>query len=104
LVDIGCRALMARLTRSEAIILRDLTGKARLRRGYGYFSWVRIPSPGFPTFFLPAATPSSKLIYDSSQPYLCPGLLAGRVSPLWAVIYGLRLCWMIWSPTEEATH
>jgi len=39
----------------------------------------------------------------TKQPYLYPGLLAGRV-PLWAVIYSLSVWWMIWSATEEVTY
>ena len=43
-------------------------------------------------------------MYGSTQPYLYPGLLAGRSLPLWAVIYSLSVWWIVWSPTEQMTY
>jgi uncharacterized protein len=103
LVDIGCLALLARFTRKEGIGLRDLIGKIRLRWGRDVFLGIGYLLLVFP-FFLLAAAPSSRLVFGSPHPYLYPGLLAGRVLPLWAVIYSLSLWWIVWSPTEEMTY
>jgi membrane protease YdiL (CAAX protease family) len=103
LVDLGCLTLMARFLRQEHIRLRDLVGSIRLRWGRDIFigiAWLLLAFP----FFMLAAPLSSQLVYGSSQPNLYPGLLAGRVLPLWAVIYSLSVWWIIWSPTEEMTY
>lgn len=55
-------------------------------------------------FFTLAAQLGAKGVYGSTQPYLYPGLLAGRSLPLWAVIYSLSMGWIVWSPTEEMTY
>jgi len=101
LVDAGCLALMAWFLRAEGIGLRDLIGRIR---------WPRDPFVGivwflvvFP-FFGAAAPLSSWLVWDTTQPNLCPGLLTGRGLPLWATIYSLSVWWMIWSATEEITY
>jgi membrane protease YdiL (CAAX protease family) len=47
---------------------------------------------------------AARLVYGVSQPDVFPGILGGRVLPLWAVIYSFSLWWMIWSPTEEMTY
>jgi hypothetical protein len=89
LVDIGCLALMAGFLRSEGIRLRDLIGSIRLRGGRDIFvgiGWLALALP----FFTLAAQLGSKGGYGSTQPYLYPGLLAGRSLPLWAVIYILQ--------------
>jgi membrane protease YdiL (CAAX protease family) len=103
LVDIGCLALMAGFLRREGIRLRDLIGGIRLRGGRDIFvgiGWLALALP----FFTLAAQLASKWVYGSTQPYLYPGLLAGRSLPLWAVIYSLSLWWIVWSPTEEMTY
>ena len=103
LVDIGCLALMAGFLRSEGIRLRDLIGSIRLRGGRDLFvgiGWLALAL----RFFTLAAQLGSKGVYGSTQPYLYPGLLAGRSLPSWAVIYSLSMWWIVWSPTEEMTY
>jgi len=101
LIDLGCLVLISSFTRAEGIGLRDLIGRIR---------WSRDPFVGILWFFLifpffwAAAPFSSWLVWGTKQPYLYPGLLAGRVLPRWAVIYSLSVWWMIWSATEEVTY
>lgn len=94
---------MAGFLRSEGIRLRDLIGSIRLRGGRDIFvgiGWLALALP----FFTLAAQLGSKGVYGSTQPYLYPGLLAGRSLPLWAIIYSLSMWWIVWSPTEEMTY
>ncbi len=103
LVDIGCLALMARLTRAESIGIRDLIGRIRLRWGrdvlvgIGYFLLI------FPVF-LGGSFLSSLLVYGSWDPQRNLYLLAVRALPLWGVIYSLTVWWMISPATEETTY
>ncbi|HUA13736.1 MAG TPA: CPBP family intramembrane glutamic endopeptidase [Verrucomicrobiae bacterium] len=100
LVDIGCLALMWRFTRKEGIRLRDLIGPIHWRYGKDFFLGLLILAVVFPMFALGAAI--SNRIVGTYQPV--PGLLDGRMLPLWATIYSYSLWWMIWSPTEEMTY
>lgn len=103
LVDIGCLLLMARLTRAEGIRIRDLIGKAHLRRGRDVFLGLGYYLLIFPCF-LGGSMLSSLLVYGSIGPHLAPGQLYGRALPFWALLYTLSVWWMIWSPTEETTY
>ncbi len=100
LVDAGCLMLLWRFTRKEGIRLRDLIGPVRLRHGRDFFLAIGILLVMFPLFVAGAAI-SDRLI-GHYQPF--PGILDGRVLPLWATIYSFSVWWMIWSPTEELTY
>ena len=100
LVDIGCLVMLRHFTRTEGVTVRGLVGPVRpsdLLRGLGFFL-VSFP------FFVAAGPFFSYLIFGTIQAPLPPGLLVGRVLPLWGVVYSLSLWWIIWSPTEELTY
>ena len=102
IVDVGCLALMAAYTRKEGIRLRDLIGRVRFRWGHDLWLGAGILCLTFP-FFIPAARVASRLLYGS-QPPMFDGLLAGRILPLWGVVYTFSVWLLIWSPTEEMTY
>lgn len=100
LVDLGCLALLWRFTRGEGITLRNLIGSIRgrdLLLGIGLFLLV------FP-LFVGGGLLSGLLLYGTLQVDVHPGLVMGRVLPVWAIAYSLTLWWLIWSPTEEMTY
>lgn len=103
LVDMGCLALMAVYTRKEGIRLRDLIGRVRLRWGRDLFLGALILLLVFP-FFILAAPVVTRLLYGTTPIPAFAGLAAGRVLPLWGVIYSFSVWWLIWSPTEEMTY
>lgn len=103
LIDAGCLALLWKVTRKEGIRLRDLIGPIRWRYGRDFFLGVGVLAVVFP-FFVLGGLFSARLIYGTYQPNVFPGILGGRVLPLWAVIYSFSLWWMIWSPTEEMNY
>jgi uncharacterized protein len=103
LVDVGCLSLMAAFTRKEGIRLRDLIGRVRLRWGHDLWLGAGILCLAFP-FFVPGARVATWLAYRGGQPPLFPGMLAGRILPLWAVVYTFAVWLLIWSPTEEMTY
>jgi hypothetical protein len=103
LVDLGCLALMSVFVRKEGIRLRDLIGRVRLRWGRDVFLGAGILLLVFP-FFLLAAPAANWLLYGGGQPPAFAGLAAGRVLPLWGVVYSFSIWLLIWSPTEEMTY
>ncbi len=103
LVDIGCLALLWHYTRVEGITLRDLIGPIHLRYGRDIFLGVLVFLLVFP-FFVVGGLLACKLIYGAYQVDAFPGILGGRILPLWAVIYSHAFWWIIWSPTEEITY
>ena len=103
LIDIGCLALMWKLTRREGITLRDLIGPIRLRRGRDLFLGIGCLLLVFPMFLL-GGTLSALLMYGTTQVTAYPGILSARVLPALAIVYSLSLWWIIWSPTEEMTY
>jgi uncharacterized protein len=103
LVDLGCLALMAVYTRREGLRLRDLIGRVRLRWGRDVFLGAGIFLLAFP-FFILAAPLVTRLVYGSTPIPNFDGLAAGRVLPLWGVIYTFAIWLPIWSPTEEMTY
>jgi len=103
LVDLGCLALMASLLCREGIRLRDLIGRVRLRWGRDVFLGSGILLLVFP-FFILAAPVVSRLLYGTTPLPAFTGLAAGRVLPLWAMVYSFSIWLLIWSPTEEITY
>ena len=103
LVDLGCLALMAAFLRKEGIRIRDLIGRMRLRWGHDLFVGAGIFVLAFP-FFMLAAPVVTRLLYGAAPVPMFAGLAAGRVLPLWAVVYSFSIWLLIWSPTEEITY
>jgi len=103
LVDVGCLALMTVYTRKEGIRLRDLIGRVRLRWGRDLLLGALVLLLVFP-FFVLAAPVVTRLLYGTTPIPAFAGLAAGRVLPLWGVIYSYSVWWLIWSPTEEMTY
>jgi len=103
LVDLGCLALMWKFTRAEGITLRDLIGPIRWQGGRDLYAGLGLNLLVFP-LFVGGGVLSSLLVYGSLHVDVYPGLLFGRVLPVWAVLYSRSLWWLIWSPTEEMTY
>jgi uncharacterized protein len=103
LADVGCLALMVVFTRKEGIRLRDLIGPVRLRWGRDLFLGAGIFLLVFP-FFILLAPVVTRLLYGATPLPAFSGLAAGRVLPLWAVVYSFSIWLLIWSPTEEITY
>lgn len=104
LVDLGCcLALMAAFLRREGIRLRDVIGRVRLRWGHDLFLGAGILLLVFP-FFMLAAPLATRLLYGATPLPGFAGLAAGRMLPLWAVVYSFSIWLLIWSPTEEITY
>lgn len=103
LVDVGCLTLLWWYTRGEGITIRDLMGTIRLRYGRDLFLGLGILIVVFP-LFVAGGLLSCRLIYGAYRANVFPGILGGRILPLWAAIYSRSLWWLIWSPTEEMTY
>lgn len=103
LVDVGCLALLWKYTRAEGITIRDLVGPIRLRYGRDIFLAVGVLLIVFPLFVVGGML-ACRWLYGAYQVNLYPGILGGRVLPLWAALYSRSIWWMIWSPTEEITY
>lgn len=103
LVDLGCLVLLWQFTRSEGTRLRDLIGSIRWRNGWDFFLGAGIFLLVFPLFVVGGLL-SCRLVYGVFQVNVFPGILGGRVLPLWAAIYSRSAWWLIWSPTEEMTY
>jgi len=100
LIDIGCLILLWKYTRHENITFRDLLGPVHLRYGRDIFLGIAVFLAVFP-FFAVGGLLACKLVYGVYQVNAFPGILGGRVLPLWAALYSRSIWWMIWSPTEE---
>jgi hypothetical protein len=55
-------------------------------------------------FFILAAPVARRLLYGTTPLPAFAGLAAGRVLPLWAMIYSFCIWLPLWSPTEEITY
>jgi hypothetical protein len=104
LVDVGCLALLWKFTHAEGIRIRDLIGPIRLRYGRDIFIAIGILAMVFPLFVAGGFLTSLWFYGQLYAPEPYPGVLSGRVLPLWATIYSCSLWWLIWSPTEELTY
>lgn len=103
LVDIGCLALLVRLTKREDISVRDLIvfDKSQLKKdlltGLGIFVGI------FPVVMFGGAMLTGWLLYGSIQPPIPPEVMAKSL-PAWAAFYARAVWWVIWSATEEITY
>ena len=100
--DLGCIILLRYFTRREGIGFRDLIGAVHMRRahdlwlGLGYYLLV------FPVFL--ASGWLARKCFFASASDLNRYLVHAHAAPLWAVLYGLFIWWILWSPTEETTY
>ena len=103
LADLGCLALLVHFAGKEGLRLRDLVGRIRWRWGIDLLLGLMILVVAGVCFAV-VAKPVSLFAFGTPQPYMYPGLLAGRVLPTWAVVYSFSIFLLIWSPTEEITY
>jgi uncharacterized protein len=103
IIDVGCLMLMWRFVRREGITLRNLIGAIGWRYGRDLFVGIGFFLLIFP-LFVGGGLLSAVMFYGTPQVTAYPGILGGRVLPVWAVVYSLSLWWLIWSPTEEMTY
>lgn len=103
LIDLGCLALMWKFTRREGISLRALIGPIRLRYGRDFFLGLGVLALICPLFVFGGML-AMRLVYGTYPVDIFPGILGGRILPLWALIYSRFIWWIIWSPTEEMTY
>ena len=103
LVDVGCLALLWKLTRAEGITIRDLVGPIRLRYGGDLLLGLVVLIIVFP-LFVAGGSLAGRWLYGVYQVDVYPGILGARVLPIWAVLYSRYVWWIIWSPTEELTY
>jgi hypothetical protein len=102
-VDLGCLVMLWKFTRAEGITIRDLIGPLRLRYGRDFFLGVAILLVVFP-LFVGGGLLTCRWLYGGYQVNLYPGILSGRVLPVWAAIYSRSIWWLIWSPAEQITY
>jgi uncharacterized protein len=103
LIDIGCLVLLWRFTRAEGTTIRSLIGPIRWRNGRDIFVGLGFWLITFPLFVLGGML-SAWLVYGTTKPNVFPGLVMGRVLPVWAIVYSCSVWWMIWSFTEETSY
>jgi len=100
LADIGCLAILFKLTRRENIRIYDLF-TPHLRRvlltGIIFF-FIAAPFSAFGSFL------GSYLVYGGWHVILPPGVLYARQLPLWGILYAIVLWPPVWSVTEELTY
>jgi membrane protease YdiL (CAAX protease family) len=82
--------------------MRDLLGPIHMRHGRDVFLGIGYYLIGFP-LFLGGGYLAQALFYGS-QSNPSAYLLFSHALPLWAVIYGLSIWWIIQSATEELTY
>jgi len=103
LVDLACLAGMRYFLCKEGLRLRDLLGPIRLRRGHDLWLGLGIWLCVFPVFFVSAIGARWFVLrvfgFDPNA-----FLVSTHRLPLWALVYGMAVWWVIWSPTEEATY
>lgn len=103
LIDIGCLALLRKFTGAEGTTIWNLIGPIRWRNGRDFFVGLGFWVAASPLFVLGGML-SAWLVYGTTQPNVFPGVVMGRVLPVWAIVYSCSVWWMIWSPTEEITY
>jgi hypothetical protein len=98
LIDVGCLALLGRLTRREGLGLFDLVGFERARLGRDVrLGLVLIPASL--VFIFAGTSAASWIVYGRvAPPYFLGGL------PLPAALYGVLVWPFIWGLTEQMTY
>jgi hypothetical protein len=100
--DLGCLILLRYFTRREGIGFRDLIGTIHMRRAHDLWLGLGFYLLVFPVF-LASGWLARKWFFASTSD-LNRYLVHAHVAPLWAVLYGLFVWWILWSPTEEMTY
>jgi hypothetical protein len=103
LVDLGCLALLYRLTRREGIRLWDLIALDKRRILRDALLGLGLLVVMFPVVMLGGSFISGLLVFGTIQPVL-PAELMMKQLPLWAALYSRLVWWVIWSATEEMTY
>ena len=98
LIDLGCLALLWRLTRREGIGLRELVGFQRERLGRDIAFGLALVPVALVLIF-GGVLVAGWLVYGTSTlPYLYQPL------PLWAALYGTLIWPLLWGLTEQLTY
>jgi hypothetical protein len=103
LVDVGCLALLFRLTRREGIRLTDLIGfdakriKTEIPLGFGLFLII------FPLTIFGGGMLAQLIAYGKLNPVF-PEYTFVHTLPMLALLYARTLWWPVWSATEEMTY
>jgi hypothetical protein len=98
LIDVGCLALLWRLTRREGIRLVDLVGFVKARLGRDVLLGLAL-IPASLVFILGGVYAAGWLVYGTlSPPYVFGSL------PLPAALYGVLVWPFIWGLTEQMTY
>lgn len=98
LIDLGCLALLWRLTRREGICLFDLVGFERRRLARDFLLGLAL-IPVCLVFILAGVYAAGWLLYGTLTPPYFTGAL-----PLPAALYGLLVWPFIWGLTEQMTY
>jgi hypothetical protein len=98
LIDLGCLALLWRLTRREGIGLFDLVGFERARLGRDVLLGLAL-IPVSLVFILGGIYTAGWLVYGTlTPPYMYEPL------PLWAALYGVLVFPFVWGLVEQMTY
>ena len=100
--DIGCILGLRYFTRREGVHIRDLFGPIRLRRGHDAWLGLGFYLIVFP-FFLGGSFLSQFLFYGL-RPNPSAYILHAHALPVWAVVYGFAVWWIVNSATEETIY
>ena len=98
LIDIGCLALLWRLTHREGTALIDLVGFQRARLVRDVFLGLAL-IPVSLVFILAGTCAAGWIVYGTPEPPYFPGGL-----PLPAALYGVFVWPFIWGLTEQMTY
>jgi len=98
LIDLGCLALLSRLTRYEGIRVVDLLGLERQRLGRDLLLGVGLIVPAF-ILFMAGGMVFGPLIYGGQQ---APAAMSPL--PLWATVFAALVWPAVWALTEDLTY
>jgi hypothetical protein len=103
LADLACLFLLIRLTKREGLRLFDLMGPKKQTFNQDLFQALVL----FPVLLIldiAGLILGDYLVYGSWLPVGLPAGFAGRLLPLWAVVYSRLVWWPLWSWMEEMTY
>ena len=98
LIDVGCLALLWRLTRREGIRLLDLVGFERARLARDVLLGLALV-PVSLVFVLGGTSAAGRIVYGTLAPPYLPGAL-----PWPAALYGVLVFPFVWGLTEQMTY
>jgi hypothetical protein len=102
LADLATLLLLAGLTRREGLRVGDLMIFTRKGLGRDIFRGLSL-FPLFMALNIGGLILGDLLLYGNWLPVAVPAGLAGRVLPLWAVVFSRLVWWPLWSWMEETT-